>query len=139
VIKKELFRFALVGISTVAIAYMIYRGLASLGLDKNISNGTAYACGVFLSFFANKTWTFNSANNSHTSFRFLLLHCGSLFACVSINAIAYHLLGALTYKFEIAFLLSIMTSTLINFVGMKFYVFSIERDPTIYKEVTSEK
>jgi putative flippase GtrA len=123
-IAREIFRFTLVGTSTVVVAYIIYLSLTSLGLDIDIANGLAYTCGVFISFFANKSWTFNSSHNSLTVLRFLALHVASLFSCVLINALAYDLFAGIAYQFEIAFLLGIMTSTVINFSGMKFFVFA---------------
>jgi putative flippase GtrA len=129
VIKKEIFRFAIVGISTVAIGYLIYRCLSYLGLNKEISNGIAYCCGVVISFFANRSWTFNSESSSSITLRFLYLHGASLLACVFINSTAYYLLAETPFKFEIAFLFGIMTSTLMNFIGMKFFVFTSIRKP----------
>lgn len=123
-IKREVLRFSLVGISTVTVAYIIYRTLVFSGLDRDISNGLAYGFGVFLSFFANKYWTFKNKKKSHQVLvQFLILHVFSLFACVFINSIAFINLANNIFRFEIAFLLGIATSTLLNFIGMKYFVF----------------
>ena len=133
-IKKEVLRFSIVGVSTVTVAYIIYRTLVFYGINRDISNGLAYCFGVCLSFFANKSWTFNSKKKSHQVLvQFLILHVFSLFACVFINSIAFINLANNIFRVEIAFLLGIATSTLLNFIGMKYFVFKKSGSP--YKTV----
>ena len=124
-IRRELLRFVLVGITAVALAYMIYRSLLLLGISVNIANGVGYIAGTTLSFFANKTWTFlNDASVSHTIGKFVVLHVGSLIANVLVNSIVLSLLINQPYSVGLAFLSGIVVSTAINFTGMKFFVFS---------------
>jgi putative flippase GtrA len=128
VIKRELVRFALVGVATVTIAYIIYRTLVFFGLDRDISNGIAYAVGVCISFFLNKSWTFSNKKRSHqVIIQFLVLHIFSLFACVFVNSIAFTELTNEPFRVEIAFIFGIATSTLLNFIGMKYFVFRKSR------------
>jgi putative flippase GtrA len=124
VIEKEVLRFSLVGVSTVTVAYIIYRTLVFTGMDRDISNGLAYGFGVCLSYFANKYWTFNNKKKNHQVLvQFLILHVFSLFACVFINSIAFINLSNNIFRVELAFFLGIATSTLLNFIGMKYFVF----------------
>lgn len=123
-IRRELLRFALVGIAAVALAYVIYRGLLLLGVSVNMANGIAYVVGTMLSFVANKTWTFlNDASISHSIGKFVVLHVGSLLANILVNATALSLLINKLYSVELAFLSGIAVSTVVNFIGMKFFVF----------------
>jgi putative flippase GtrA len=124
-IGRELARFTLVGITAVAIAYVIYRIFLKVGLDVSLANGIAYITGTTFSFFANKSWTFfNAASPTDVIGKFALLHFGSLVANVVVNWVALSLLLGMSLAIELAFLAGISTSTIINFCGMKFFVFS---------------
>ena len=124
-IGRELARFTLVGITAVAIAYVIYRIFLKVGLDVSLANGIAYITGTTFSFFANKSWTFfNAASATDVIGKFALLHFGSLVANVVVNWVALSLLLGMSLAIELAFLAGISTSTIINFCGMKFFVFS---------------
>ncbi len=124
-IRRELTRFTLVGITAVAIAYVIYRLFLKAGLDVNLANTIAYVTGTTFSFFANKSWTFfNVASAVDVVGRFALLHLGSLVANVVVNWIVLSLLIGASLAIELAFLAGISASTIINFCGMKFFVFS---------------
>lgn len=127
-IRQELIRFVLVGITAVALAYVIYRGLLLVDVNVNIANGIAYIAATTLSFFANKTWTFlNNATISHTIGRFVALHVGSLIANVFVNSIVLSWLIDQPFSVGLAFLSAIAVSTVINFTGMKFFVFSAHK------------
>lgn len=124
-IKRELSRFFLVGITAVALAYSIYYGLLLEGTHVNIANGIGYVGGTAFSFFANKSWTFlNNAPTSKLIGKFTLLHIGSLFANVSTNWTVLIFLGNAQYSIQVAFISGIVISTVINFIGMKIFVFS---------------
>ena len=124
-IKREISRFFLVGITAVGLAYIIYYGLLLKGIHVNIANGMGYVAGTAFSFFANKSWTFlNDAPASHVIGKFTLLHIGSLFANVSTNWTVLIFLENTQYSIQIAFFSGIVVSTVINFIGMKIFVFS---------------
>lgn len=123
-IRRELPRFGLVGITAVAFAYVIYRILLLADINVNIANGIGYITGTTFSFFANKSWTFLSASPAvNVIGRFVVLHMGSLVANVLVNWIALFLLIDYPFAIGLAFLAGIFVSTIINFMGMKFFVF----------------
>lgn len=124
-IGRELARFTLVGITAVAIAYVIYRIFLKAGLDVGLANGIAYIMGTTFSFFANKSWTFfNAASAMDIIGKFAVLHFGSLVANVIVNWVALSLFSGMSFAIEVSFLAGISASTIINFCGMKFFVFS---------------
>ena len=125
-IRRELTRFTLVGLTAVAIAYVIYRLFLKAGLDVNLANAIAYITGTHISFFLRiNPGHFSMLHAADVVGRFALLHLGSLVANVVVNWIALSLLiGASLAAIELAFLAGISTSTIINFCGMKFFVFS---------------
>lgn len=123
-IRRELPRFGLVGITAVGFAYVVYRILLLAGINVNIANGIAYITGTAFSFFANKSWTFLNASPAvNVIGRFVVLHMGSLVANVLVNWIALFLLIDQPFAIGLAFLAGIFVSTIINFMGMKFFVF----------------
>lgn len=124
-IRQQMTRFVLVGVTAVALAYVIYRGLLLVGVNVNIANAIAYIAATALSFFANRTWTFlNNATISDTIGKFVALHVCSLIANVLVNSVVLSWLIDQPFSVGLAFLTAIAVSTAINFTGMKFLVFS---------------
>lgn len=123
-IRRELPRFMLVGITAVVIAYVIYRILLLSSINVNWANGVGYVTGTAFSFFANKSWTFFSVGPAvNVIGKFVVLHIGSLIANILVNWFVLSLLIGKPLAIELAFSAGIFVSTIINFIGMKFFVF----------------
>jgi putative flippase GtrA len=125
VLRKELLRFATVGVVSVAISYVVYRALIFAAIGKDLSNGLAYCAALCLSFFANRSWTFGSREIGPTAIvRFVALHVLSLFACIFVNSVTLNRLSNITGGLEAAFIFGVGTSATINFIGMRRWVFA---------------
>lgn len=124
-IRRELVVFSINGLVSVAIAYGVYRGLVHKGLMIEVANGIAYLAGMTYGFFANKRLSFR--NSSEVSFRMLVcyasLHTATLLVNVSVNSVALEILRGLPGALSIAFMVAIACSTVLNFLGLKFWVF----------------
>jgi putative flippase GtrA len=132
-IKRELGIFLIVGLLTVGIDFLIYRGfiyLEPFGLDDiNIAKGFSFISGTIFSYFANRFWTFNQQNTGSGSvFRFVVVYILSLIANITINYLCIEWFSssalALEYTLLIAFILATSASASFNFIGMKFFVFT---------------
>lgn len=121
-----------VGILTVVIDFSIYRVLISLLLDNvNIAKGLAFVGGTFFAYFTNRFWTFRKQYTRYGSVgRFILVYIMGLTANVSVNYLSIFLLGIFLAVLDsqktvyISFFLATGVSATLNFIGMKFFVFT---------------
>jgi len=132
-IKRELVIFLAVGLLTVAIDFLLYRGLIYLnlfGLDSvNLAKGLSFIGGTIFAYFANRFWTFNQqTTGSGSVVRFSLVYLIGLLANIAINhlSIAWlsNFISIPEYTLLLAFLLATGVSATLNFIGMKFFVFT---------------
>ena len=123
-LKNEINRFLLVGITTVLIDLSVYSLLLLLEFDTYISKGISFNVGALFAFYANKNFTFKS--NTKSSFKFILfliLYLTTLGVNVSLNEIILSLIGKTELSLFIAFVIATAISATINFLGMKHIVF----------------
>ena len=123
-IRRELAVFLVVGVTTVLIDYCTYRGLAWGGVAVDVAKAAGFLTGTVFAYVANKAWTFGHARHAPGSlWRFALLYALTLGANVLINATALRALAGARFAVQAAFLLATGTSAILNFLGMKFFVF----------------
>ena len=123
-LKNEINRFLLVGITTVLIDLSVYSLLLFLELDTYISKGISFNVGALFAFYANKNFTFKSNTKSPFKFiLFLILYFTTLGINVSFNEIILSLIGKSELSLFIAFVIATAISATINFLGMKHIVF----------------
>lgn len=117
---KEILKFLVGGGSAVVIDYIIYQVLLSIGWNLSASKAVSYVCGAAAGFVINKLWTFESRGFSKAEIiKYVVLYAFS--ACVNacVNRLVVMLLGMALF----AFLCATGVSTVMNFIGQKFFVF----------------
>ena len=124
-INREIIFFIINGIISVLIAYLVYRALILIGLDINFSSMISYFAGMFYGYFANKQLTFKNVDNiSITNItKYLVLHFCTLVIYVYLNSYLVLLLKEYSFNLLIAFSLTIGLTTILNFLGLRFWVF----------------
>ena len=126
-ISKEIRFFLFLGVLTVLIDYLVY--FISRKLIINISQAKAlgFMTGTFFSFLANRNITFRNQNNiwDHL-YKFFILYSGTLFLNVTINNSLFNWFSDFDYKVQLSILIATSTSAIINFIGMKYFVFFIK-------------
>ncbi|MES2977756.1 MAG: GtrA family protein [Pseudomonadota bacterium] len=121
----QVMRFGAVGLTAVALAYVQYQWLISQGLGSGAAYFIAYGCSLVVSFFLNRSWTFrHDTSGFDASIRFLLVHASSYCASMLTHQVSVHLLVPHQSAHTLAFFLAIAVSTLINFVGSKYFVYT---------------
>jgi putative flippase GtrA len=124
-IKRELAIFLIVGVSTVLVDFISYRGLIGFQvMEVDMAKAISFLVGAIFAYFANRFWTFG--HNPHVPgsvWRFSALHASTLGANVLINALALKLLADMAIAIQLAFLLATGVSACLNFLGMKLFVF----------------
>ena len=124
-IKREAAVFLVVGSLTVLIDFLIYRGLVWTGclvVDK--AKAVGFLTGTTFAYFANKMWTFGHQEHTPGSAsRFVILYAITLCANVLVNAGCLELFRTLPFAVTAAFLIATGISAVLNFTGMKWFVF----------------
>ncbi len=117
--KQELLRFLITGVTAVTTDLCSYHLLMSI-IDIDVAKAISFILGSVIAFFMNKMWTFESNSKiGSTVIQFSLLYSATFLANVAVN----HLLMKWNTEMMIAFLFATATSTVLNFIGMKFWVF----------------
>lgn len=127
-IKRELAIFLIVGSLTVLIDFITYRGLVQLDLAAvSWAKGASFIVGTIFAYLANRMWTFgHKSHMSGSAWRFAILYTATLGANVFLNALVLNILGNEASTIKLAFLLATGFSAVLNFMGMKWYVFRLK-------------
>jgi len=117
--KKELKRFLVAGLSAVGTDLGIYYLLLNF-LDSYIAKGISFLSGTIVAFIINKYWTFEKKEKSYIEIiRFAILYSITLGVNVLTNKLVLDNSGIVILSFVIA----TGVSTVLNFIGQKFWVF----------------
>lgn len=124
VLRTQLARFIVIGVLTVLIDFSTYRTLFAVIGIYSIAKAFGFICGTVFSYFANRAYTFSGIQHAKGSWlRFAALYLSTLVANVGINAAVLAILHTYDHRLIVAFLCATGTSSILNFVGMKFFVF----------------
>jgi putative flippase GtrA len=124
-IRRELFRFLIIGSLTVIIDFLAYRSLVWIDvISVDASKAFSFLVGSVFAYFANRVWTFgHKAHLPGSAWRFAILYAVALSTNVFVNSQTLTLLSGSFASIEIAFLLATLVSASLNFLGMKLFVF----------------
>lgn len=118
--KKELKRFIVAGFSAVATDLISYYLLLNI-LTHSPAKGISFILGTIVAYFINKYWTFEKTQRCYKEIgRFATLYATTLTVNVVVNKISLVLFP--TWVF-FAFLAATGVSTVLNFIGQKWWVF----------------
>ena len=128
-IKREAVIFLFVGSTTVLIDLIGYSFLLWLDIfSVNLAKVTGFLAGLAFSYVANKKLTFGHTSHERGSLnRYLFIYGITLAVNVIANAVALHSLPVWENVIVMAFIVATSLSALINFLGMKFFVFRPKR------------
>jgi putative flippase GtrA len=126
-IRRELIIFLLVGLFTVLIDYFFYRGLVwSQWASVESAKSIGFIIGTFFAYLANRFCTFARVRCAAGSiWRFAVLYSITLFVNVSVNTLAIDIFMGSSRAANFAFLIATTCSAVMNFIGMKFFVFKV--------------
>ena len=134
-IKKELTVFVVIGVITVLIDFIVYIVLVEFRLsDVNVAKGVGFVSGTIFSYFMHRIWTFgHKTHKPGTVWRYVLLYMSTLGVNVSINSFILIFLLEFQFIILLAFLIATGASTIVNFIGMKWFVF---KETPVLKEAS---
>lgn len=140
-IKRELAIFLIVGLLTVVIDFLLYRGILyikPLGFENvNLAKSFSFIGGTIFAYFANRFWTFHQQKiRAGSVARFIVVYLLSLIANIVINHQSLTWFRSYFSIAEISIILAFIIATCIsatlNFIGMKFFAFTDRRPPIPY-------
>lgn len=113
------------GVTTVGVDYATYRLLGEFTeADVNLCKGLGFIVGTVFSYFANRFWTFSQVSPGRGSpIRFVVLYTATLCANILGNSLVLDLLMGAVFRVEAAFVIATSISAMLNFLGMKYFVF----------------
>lgn len=118
-IKKELKRFLVAGVSAVGTDLVSYYILLNF-LAPGVSKGISFLLGTIVAYVINKYWTFEKHEKSVKE----VVMFGILYGCtLGINVLTNKIVLDNTNIVFLAFLVATGVSTVLNFIGQKFWVF----------------
>ena len=118
--QHELLRFLVTGMMAVGSDLISYYLLLNY-ISVDMAKGASFIIGSVVAFFMNKIWTFKSDAPTHSAaLSFSILYCFTFIANVSVNHLTLLTFENLTL---LGFLFATSVSTVLNYIGMKFWVF----------------
>ena len=122
--SRYLSRFLVVGLTSTALNYIVAMVLFYLlNIWITLSTIIGYLAGLSLGFYLNKTWTFEdtSRNNFKLILKYFFVYGISLFFAVLTVNFTIIIFNLPEY---IAVIMSIIVSTILNYLGLRNWVFS---------------
>ncbi len=125
-VKRELQLFVFNGLISVAISFCVYLVLADYGLQLHLASGVSYLAGMAYGFFANKTLTFANKEKLRLDnfLSYFILYSVTLVINIATNFFMLMIFSDFMIRSYLAFFVSISLSTILNFLGLKYFVFS---------------
>lgn len=138
--QKQIIKFTIIGVIAVLVDLSIYYLLLNILPVNNeglitieaVSKTFSFISGTFVTYNLNKFWTWRQRNNSKTRFaKFLFLYSSSMLLNVATNSIVlmvcqeYESVYHVPHEYVVAFICATGASAVYNFLGQKFWVFSL--------------
>jgi putative flippase GtrA len=118
-VTKELKRFLVAGVCAVTIDLIAYYLLLDF-LSHDIAKAISFVLGTIFAFLINKYWTFEKHKKSYKEvFQFGVLYIVTL----GFNVLTNKMVIDNTQMVFLAFLMATGVSTVLNFIGQKWWVF----------------
>jgi putative flippase GtrA len=118
----QFMKFCLVGVLNTGIDFSIFTLLHLAGLPYLAAQAISYTCGVFNSYFINRSWTFHSSTNSFRTegIKFLALNLVNL---LITSGLLFMLHDSLHWSVNMSKIISTTAGVLLNFIGNRLWVF----------------
>ena len=119
-IKRELNKFLYAGLAAVGTDLLVYYLLLNL-LSSEVSKGISFMIGSVVAFIINKYWTFKKPEKSYKE----MIQFGVLYSTtLGLNVMTNKIVLDYTSMVLVSFLVATGISTILNFVGQKWWVFN---------------
>lgn len=132
-LRNQLARFIVTGFVGLFTDILVYRVLVNLSVHVTPAKAIGCIAGTVVVFFINRAWTFSSQKKSFTQFlKFSALYATSISLNTMLNTAV---LSMVPKPWILAFFVATSVSTVINFLGLKFFVFAESRAEEVEESV----
>lgn len=114
----------MVGATTVAIDFVVYRLLHLAGMPLTPAKTVSFVVATVCAYLLNRSYTFGARGGPRVVAGFVALYSVALLVNVSVNALALALLPDGPLRITGAFLCAQAVSSTLNFIGMRHVVFT---------------
>ena len=122
---RQIGHFLVIGGLTVVLDLAAYSILLRLGFPVGTAKAIGFIAGTAFAYFANRIVTFeNAGGGTTTMMRFAAVYSVNLIVNVAVNSLILAVAGRTDAALALAFLVATGTSATLNFLGMKYWVFS---------------
>jgi putative flippase GtrA len=122
---RQIGRFLIIGGLTVLLDLAVYGALLALTVPVGPAKAVGFLAGTAFAYFANRIVTFEqAAGGAATITRFAAVYSVNLVINVAVNSLILAAAGRTDVTLALAFLVATATSAALNFLGMKYWVFS---------------
>ncbi len=119
-LRKQLTRFLVAGLTAVGTDFGFYFLLINF-MAKSPAKAISFIIGTVAAYLINKFWTFEKSRYSSWEIvKFIILYASTLMANVGVNKLVLLVLPGFVF---LGFLMATGTSTVLNFIGQKWWVF----------------
>jgi len=121
--KSTFIRFALVGIVSNSINFLIYLfSISIVNLEVFLSSIIGYSFGLITSYHFGRTWVFNTLHkfNIKNVFFFLLVY---IIGGVGMGLIIQYLVETASIEYKLSWVIGAIFAVTNNYIGLKLYVF----------------
>lgn len=122
-LSLEVRRFLVVGTTTMFVDLAAYQLLLWVGAPVDPAKAMSFVAGALFAYLANRAYTFRAVHSAATFLRFWLVYLANLVINVAVNALVLWILAGIPGRIILAFGVATALSALLNFLGMKFFVF----------------
>ena len=125
-LATQLSRYAVVGVTSNAIGYLLYVGLTTAGLGPKVAMSVLYGVGVLQTFVFNRQWTFEHRGASSPVF---IRYCTAYGAGYVVNLMALVLLvdkAGLPHQYVQGAMILVIAGLL--FLAQRYWVFRAPAD-----------
>ncbi len=117
----EMLRFAVVGLVSNGVLYVLYLVARSLGVEHNLAMTIAFLVGVAQTFVANRSWSFRSRARAAPAFgRYLIVYLMAYLLNLAASILFVDRFG---YPDRVVQAIMVVVIAVLLFVGQKLWVF----------------
>jgi putative flippase GtrA len=117
-LEREIFTFIVVGVASTVVDLLTYSFLIEFETNMDLAKTVSFVLGTTLGYLGNTKLTYP---NRKTNLRkYVLVYTSSLMVNVWTNNLVY----SYWFESELSWILATMASTLLNFLGLRFFAFA---------------
>lgn len=132
----RLLRFGLVGLTTTALTYVVFRVGLGLKFHYLIASTFSWMAGMALSYPLNRRFTF-AAGGGASFLEAVRFACGGVLQFLIGQGLYMLMIGRLHFNPTVAFVLNVGVGCVVNFTYMRWIVFAARMDPRTSTEASA--